>query len=438
MLFTNARPVLTLKMQDYTDHSFVIVTDDLVVHEPIIIIDDSNFTDYGFSGDGTKTTPYLIENWQIITNEDYSIHVKNTTKYFVIRDCHVEADLYAIGITDVANGTAIIYNNSCSGDGGILIDESDFSLITNNTCYEGNVGIVTYYSKNSIIFNNTCTTNYFDAIRTYYSTSSTIANNTFVDGGLTIIENYVEDYDTYLVENNTVNTKPVGYLVSEMDISFLNPSFGQLILIDCTNVTVSNQDFSNVGYGLYYVFCTNTTTTNNTFSYNTYGANFRQSIGYNIIEGNRFIENNDFAINLVGTDYVTLENNSIFSNGNGIRIGDSDYTILNNNSLIDNHNGIIILDGIYNNITNNLFQDNIDYAIHIDAISYGNLIYNNSFKDNNDGGIQCFDDGSVGNNTWYNSVTMKGNYWSDWSSVGNYTLDGAHGVADLYPLDYIP
>jgi len=36
---------------------------------------------------------------------------------------------------------------------------------------------------------------------------------------------------------------------------------------------------------------------------------------------------------------------------------------------------------------------------------------------------------------WYDSATLEGNFWSDWSGIGSYSIDGSASSEDLYPLD---
>ncbi|GAI76776.1 unnamed protein product, partial [marine sediment metagenome] len=49
------------------------------------------------------------------------------------------------------------------------------------------------------------------------------------------------------------------------------------------------------------------------------------------------------------------------------------------------------------------------------------------------GTSQACDDGA--SNTWYDTATLEGNYWSDWSKIGSYSIDGYTDSVDLYPLN---
>ena len=78
-----------------------------VDHEPIVILNDTAFTLYGFEGEGTSESPYIIENLHIesfgfLTS---SIHVESTTAHFIIRNCYLEHEYTGITLNNVASFT---------------------------------------------------------------------------------------------------------------------------------------------------------------------------------------------------------------------------------------------------------------------------------------------------------------------------------------------
>ena len=62
----------------------------------IFIEGDDNFTAANgvVAGSGTAEDPYVIENWAIDASGAHGIHIKNTTSYFVVRNCLVENGSY--------------------------------------------------------------------------------------------------------------------------------------------------------------------------------------------------------------------------------------------------------------------------------------------------------------------------------------------------------
>ncbi len=68
-------------------------------------------------------------------------------------------------------------------------------------------------------------------------------------------------------------------------------------------------------------------------------------------------------------------------------------------------------------------------GIRLEASSTNISIVENWFGPNNTQNAQ--DDGEA--NTWYEDILQIGNYWSDYSGEGPYTIPGSAGSVDLYP-----
>ncbi|GAJ01466.1 unnamed protein product, partial [marine sediment metagenome] len=97
----------------------------LIPHSPIEIASDEDFVTYGFQGNGTADNPYIIEGLNITTAHSLGIGISLTSKFFIIRNCHVETGGFGIGISVVADGTASIVNNTCiSTSMGITLSDT--------------------------------------------------------------------------------------------------------------------------------------------------------------------------------------------------------------------------------------------------------------------------------------------------------------------------
>jgi parallel beta-helix repeat protein len=296
----------------------------LTPHDSITVTSDSNFTDYGFTGSGTAEDPYMIEGYNITTTSDDGIYITTTTKYFIIRNCYVDADKTNICIRDVADGTATVINNTCANSwNGIWIESSCNSTVSNNTCYNNDDSIDLYYSGNSTVSNNICYNNGHGIILSL-SGSSTVVNNTC---------------------SNNANLAGIGLVLSD-----------------------------------------NTTISDNTCNYNGWG------------------------IYISSSDSSTISKNTCSNNNiRGIWSSHSDFCV----------------------ITYNLLQENVGYGVYLSGTD-SNIIHHNIFVDNNLGGTsQAYDERT--SNIWYETETLEGNYWSDWSG-GSYSIDGSAGAIDPYPL----
>ena len=408
----------------------------LTPHAAIEIISDDNFTDYGFLGSGTETDPFIIEGYNITTTDGTGIFIRDTTKYFVIRNCYIDAEGHGIYIRFVTDGTVTIINNTCSNHdwAGIMLDTAFGSTVINNTCNNNEYGIYLIASGSSIVANNTCSNN-DNVICLYASDSSTVTNNTFTNCGLEIREDNIDSYISNTVENNCVNSKKLGFYTNLDSTTIAEPVYGQLILVNCTNITVRDQILNNATIGLFLYSCTYSVIINNSCNNNgNYGISLYYSNSSNI--SNNTCNNNWTGIHLLGSSSSTVINNMCSNNNYGISLASSEGSTVSNNTCSNNNRYGICLSGSSDcEITYNLLRENEIYGVYLFPSSDNNLIHHNNFVDNNPGGTsQAYDDGT--DNDWYDTETSEGNYWSDWSGTGAYAIDGFFtDVYDLYPLD---
>ncbi len=351
----------------------------LTEHDPIVIWGDEDFDLYNFPGQGTKEKPYRIEYYNITTERDVGIYLWNTTKYFIIQNCYVNANETGIFIDSVASGTVSIKKNTVEKNlkHGILIYGSVGPSLSGNICNNNRFGIYIHSSSGPALSDNVCNNNEYGIIILYSpgpSLSENVCSNNVA--GIYILSSQ----GSHLTENECSNNIYGIYIESSQGSHF------------------ADNEFSNNNYGIYMESSQGSHFANNEFSYNNYGIYFESSNG-------SFFSYNIFTYNNFGL-YLTFssEPNSCF-------------------------------------ISYNLFKDNIGYAIYIEISNYDNIIDHNTFINNavinnaESSSSQAYDDGI---NTWYDMETNEGNYWNDWSGIGVYTIDGLTGSVDPYPLENRP
>ena len=79
--------------------------------QPIVVIGDLNFSSAYWQGDGSASSPYILEDIQIAINAT-CLSISNTSSYFIIRNCWFVSywyENYAIGYE------AVIFNNVTNG-----------------------------------------------------------------------------------------------------------------------------------------------------------------------------------------------------------------------------------------------------------------------------------------------------------------------------------
>lgn len=362
----------------------------------------------------------------------------------------------SVGIYSLSSYNLTISNSTCSYDyyKGIYILYSHNATIYNNTCNENDFeGIFVWNTALVTIANNTCINNGHLGIYLDQSPNSTVQNNNLLNNGYYFYGNNLETYLSYTIENNWVNNKLLGYFTNLQDVTIDQPNYGQLFLINCTGVTVKNQIFSNVPVGISVRYSSYVNISDNTFSDTSTGIalsfsedstivrnvcmnNFDGIIlsnSYNSVVNNNTCTNNDHGIFVSSSQLSSIANNTCDGNYDGIYLSDSDDITITLNIITNSDNNGIGLYGSQNaQITKNILRNNRGYGISLMSCESSHLYYNIFIDNNAYEGSQAYDDGDSAN-YWYNIDTKEGNYWSDWSGSGTYTIDGS-SAEDSYPV----
>ncbi|MHA1303071.1 MAG: NosD domain-containing protein, partial [Candidatus Heimdallarchaeaceae archaeon] len=312
----------------------------LTAHEPIEIASDGDFDI--FPGAGTPDDPYIIEGFTITTTSYYGIYIHDTTKYFIVRNCFVDAANTGIYINNTTDGTATIVNNTCSNNWyGISLWYSDSATLTNNTCSNnGYSGISLWYSDSATLTNNTCSNNNNYGIYLWYSYNATLVDNTFLNDGLHILGG-LDTFLSYSISNNYVNGKLLGYFININDIIIDDPIYGQLFIINGTNVTIKNQVLTNTSIGITVMYSQAINITNNTCINNNWYDIWLYSSDSATLTDNTCSNNNYCGIWLYSSDSATLTDNTCSNNNYyGIWLYSSDSATLTNNTCSNNSYGI--------------------------------------------------------------------------------------------------
>ena len=236
------------------------------------------------------------------------------------------------------------------------------------------------------------------------------------------------------VYNNTVNGKPLYFLKNVSD-TIVNVDAGQVILVNCTNVTVRNLYLLNIDFSVMLYYSSNCTIENITivnadgelilfFSENNTIQNITAINAFHgtcldIGAKNNIVRYNSYIDSLQGITVMTactgnkIYENKLNNNVLGIKlISVTENLPSHDNFVYDNEffkNEVALSLTIFENtscytynniISNNTFlQNDAGISIHL---SNGNIIKNNNFHKNK---ISAIFRGSC-KNTWYN------NYWN--------------------------
>ncbi len=180
------------------------------------------------------------------------------------------------------------------------------------------------------------------------------------------------------MEDNKVNGKPLVYLENASDYKVEDA--GQVILLNCNNITVENLDLSNTNIG----------------------------------------------IELWKTEDSKVLNNTVSNNRDGIRLYSSSNCTITGNNVNNNNNwyGIFLYESCNNIITGNNVSNNSYYGISLSSSS-NNKIYLNNFINNSNNAY----DSNPASNDWHHPFLLEGNYWSDYTGLDDGSGTGKHAIA---------
>jgi len=311
-------------------------------------------------GDGI----YLRGSYSTITNntcvDNFGSGITFKGSYSTIYNNTCSDNQEGIRLSSNSNNNTV-YNNTCSDNGdGIVLQSSPRNTVVNNVCNNNSRGIDLPESNDNTLMNNTCSDNTYGI---YLSGSdNTITGNLMTKNSISISGN-LEDWNTHTIDTtNTVNGKPVRYYKNVSDM-IIPTGAGQVILANCTNIMIEDQNLSNGTIGVCIGYSSNITILNNTCS-----------------------NNKGRGISLFKSDNNTLLSNTCFNNSEGVTIFESNDNVLSNNTCSNNNSyGIRIYISNQNTLTNNTCSGNEGYGINIGRYSDNNTITNNTISDNDIG-----------------------------------------------------
>jgi parallel beta-helix repeat protein len=295
-----------------------------------------------------------------------------------------------------------------------------------------------------------------DGIGVYSACNNVISNNSFFYGGL-----YVHNSSHNSIFNNTVDGKYLVYLENEGD-KVIDIDAGQIILNNCDNITIENQEISNISKAIMLWSTNNCTISHNTISNTRYSIYLEETSNYNTISGNLVTNNykgpqidncnNNTVINnkissnfLYGLIFIgsssknIVEGNIIQNNGNGHEIGCGiylgsyedrpSYNRIQKNNICNNNYGIRLYRGRFNLIFQNNIVNNSYPGIFVED-SFLNFIIKNNFIENKCKVTFSFDLFFFPLTFWYQ------NYWDDLSGLGIFYR--IYGVRNAFGSGWYP
>lgn len=470
--------------QDVEEHATYIVS------EPFRITSNTDFATYANGGgDGSASNPWVIENLEVngTVNTTYCIEISLTSDYFILRNCTLRNASRGLDLIGVSN--AIIYNNTITNNSvGICalssannriegnnftnnkygleyptvlvpIPLSENDIVSANRFESNGYGIYIAWAENITVVSNSLLNNTYGIYVYDSATNLKFHNNTLLGDGISL--EYSEWHSITIDASNTVNGRSVHYLKNQTG-GTVPVDAGQIILANCTQMTVADQNLSGGDVGITLMECANITLENITAVDNDImGINMRSTsnttmtginasncgtgitIDYwnsfcNQIENCTANNNSNTGISISGKrNHIA----NVTCNGNGRRgiVISGQDNIVEQSTILGNECGVV-LDRSNNKIRFNNVSDG-DAGIQINGGADYNKIYGNQIW-NNDFGIALWQstNNSFYENTIANSTGKSGSspyYYNEtgidiWPSGMEYSFDLLE-VFESYP-----
>jgi parallel beta-helix repeat protein len=483
----------------------------------------SNGDDYGIAL--SKSSRNIITNNTVFANKVSGIYLLDSYNNTVLRN-EISGNLYGIKLWD-SNENNISNNNIFSNSNcGIRSDYSDINNIIDNIVlnnrngidlcrshwnyvygntadFNSNVGIYLRIStgnnisnniasngvhgiclsdsyKNNITYNNASHNN-LDGIQLGRSINNSFKNNIMIDNGIFISGINLEHWNTHNIEiSNTVNGKSVYYWKDKTG-GTIPQGAGQVILANCTEIIVENQELGNGSVGVELGYCSNNTISNNSAPSNSWYGYYLWKSNSNTLAGNSvshsgyrfFADGHGICLDSSNENVIIGNNASNHQPGEGIYLYNSTNNTINTNILSENYYGIMLSSSPYNVLHGNIALNNTHYGIRITSSNQNNVSCNNLSRNScgifnqyshenilegnnisgNGYGINLVGSANntifhnnflynanhaydnSGNNFWDGSYPRGGNYWSDYAGTdlfkGPYqNVPGSDGMGD--------
>ncbi len=386
----------------------------------------------GWRGKGTISDPIVIINFAFIENNSwYCLSLSECSLYIVFEKCFFigtnnippfllsETQKCNLSLVQIYRSLNVVFNNctfqNSTGNGlWFKYSHNDIKNITiTSSTFSDNLGhgirvsdLIDNLNISRCKFNN----NWGLGLYLGASGDSLIVKDNHFEGSGLLIREFHSDS---LIEGNMVNGIPLlkykGVKNLKLDSSY---NISQIVLFNCSNITITDQVFDSVGLPIYARNCSNILILNCIFSNNfndvRFTGNPSEDYSFNVQIINCTMTNfRDVSVRF-GTVRYSFIINSIFNGFHGaigIELSWAFYNLISGCQVMNTSSYGIVLGGesSRNNLTYCTIENCISYAVFMFRASK-NLIQYNNFINNGGSYSQVYDE-------WINKIVN--NYWSD-------------------------
>ncbi len=249
----------------------IIIDGNLDFHQTAI---ENNFT-----GDGSLSNPYVIENYEISATIAHGVHIKNTNLHFIVRDVTVNDgklnSYYGFYLENVTHGR-LEDNTAYNNQYGFYLKNSFNNTLISDKAIGNTNGLMLNCSYFNILTSNIITENRHGfSLESSYN--NTISGNEVIDN--TYLGFYLSSSYNNILTENVATGNLNGFTLSYSDLNTFthniannNDQHGFRLLYSNYNNLVENSASYNLKYGIYLEDSTYNIITGNILEDNGIGA----------------------------------------------------------------------------------------------------------------------------------------------------------------------
>jgi parallel beta-helix repeat protein len=234
------------------------------------------------------------------------------------------------GIQAVESDHLQVANNTLTNlaGGGIEASASDYCTVVDNTLTRTQEGIYLRWSRSSTIANNSVIRSTY-GISLFESNASNVLNNILLGCGFSVSGDTIPGCHQASLNYNLVNEQPLVFWQDRVG-GVVPKGAGQVILVNCVQVVVSDQILANCTIGIQLSFSNSSSLVNNTCTDNQDGISLRLSM-FNVLSANVLARNHQ-GIFLYRSSNNTITKQVCSKNEIGIRLAwwSSSNTLMDN------------------------------------------------------------------------------------------------------------
>lgn len=407
-------------------------------HRPLLLIGDASFTrENGVrSGSGSESNPFIIEHWKIDMGkfDGEAIQIKYTRVHFevknitilghdnhlgiyivdstngTIRDCKFESVTWGITAVKCQN-VSFVGNRFVRATYGSMFEECV------NCRLEGNEYPRAFSEQDGIISAT------FDDCRLF-----NITGNAFDSGGIEILDAKPGNLTALAITDNTVGGYAIRCFVDETSLSLNHLTLGQLLLLNCTHVGVSDITTPPSVAGLVMRWCENV---------NVSGCDF---------PGINADSCNDFSIYCctlaqgqlisTGCSRFEVDSNSLSGSPGGMSFWEVDNFTLSGNVIKNTSSWGLLFQSADNGTVVGNTIERCAQGISVDTSTSAKIYHNNLINNTQQAAAFDFTYGmNIHAIKWDDGYPGGGNFWSDSDLVDNFRgvdqdIPGPDGIVD--------